>query len=114
MIEPESGLGEGFNPNVSVLEPTFKRATKVWWWFYWRSYLLTLLGGVLVVPIVGFIRPAIGISDATVRCLVLILVTIVNIVASIFVHQSLLLKTFAEFKIRLVPTEVGRQIRTSP
>ena len=108
MIEPESVLGGAITPDVNFLEPTLKRAARVWWWFYWRSTLLGALGGVIVVVIVGFIRPVLGASNAIAGWLIFILATIVNSMASIFVFQSLLLKTFAELKIRLLPTEAER------
>ncbi len=105
MNEPESALGEVFNPNVSFLEPTLKRAAIVWWWFYWRALLLGCLLGGLVGIVEGVIGRTVGISFATKLPLLVISGFVVSSAVQIFVVQSLLLKTFAEFKIRLLPTK---------
>jgi len=93
---------------LNFLEPTFRRATVVWWALAWRGILLAFGAGFLVGFIEGFIGALAGVPATTIRYLTLISGAIVGVPVGVYVVQLVLRKNYGEFNIRLVPTEAGK------
>jgi len=94
-------------PDPQFLEPTFKRATILWWALLWRGVLLAGGAGLVVGFVEGFVGSMAGVSSDTIRNLNYISGLIVGIPVGIYVVQVVLRKQFSEFTIRLVRTGAG-------
>lgn len=87
------------------LEVTWKRATKVWWAYFWRS-LIAMLGamviGGIVGGIIGFIIGMMGSSRESIQLLVTPIGMIIGILMSIVPIKLILGKNFGDFRLVLL------------
>ena len=99
-----------FTPNINFLEPTFRRAVKLWWAFAWRAGLLVGSANAMLEIILGprVLGALFGVSAATVEPYVTISNVIVGSILSIYAIQLVLRKKYREFSICLVPTGPGK------
>lgn len=85
------------------LEPTFKRAARIWWAWVWRSIVFggaAGLFGSLVLSISGILE---RISQTAAQVLGAVVGVGLAVPVGIWVFQMILEKDFGEFCIRLVP-----------
>ena len=95
------------NSGVGFLEPTFKRAARIWWAWCWRSLVFGLAAGVfgsLVLSISGVLN---HISEKAGQFLGLGLGALVAVPVGIWVFQMVLEKDFGDFRLRLLPKQPG-------
>ncbi len=92
-------------PNANFLEPTFGRATMVWWAFMWRALVFGVGAGFVVGFVEGVIGVLLKIATANVRMVAQASGLLVAIPISIYAVQLVLRKRFGEFTIRLQPTK---------
>jgi hypothetical protein len=92
-----AGVGAGF------LQPTFKRAARIWWAWIWRSLVFggaAGLFGSLVLNLSGILN---RISEKAGQYLGAALGIALAVPVGIWIFQMVLEKDFREFRIRLVP-----------
>ena len=98
------------NSSVGFLEPTFKRAARIWWAWCWRSLVFGLAAGVfgsLVLSISGVVN---HISEKAGQYVGLALGILVAVPVGIWVFQMVLEKDFGDFRIRLLPKASGEPL----
>jgi hypothetical protein len=98
-------MSDAVAPDLTFLEPTFKRAAIVYWAFLWRVILLATGAGVVAGLIEGFMNAAVGLSATIVRLLPSVVGVLVCVPIGIYAVQLVLRKRFGEFTIRLLPTK---------
>jgi hypothetical protein len=92
-----AGVGAGF------LQPTFKRAARIWWAWIWRSLVFggaAGLFGSFVLNLSGILN---RISEKAGQYLGAALGIALAVPVAIWIFQMVLEKDFREFRIRLVP-----------
>jgi hypothetical protein len=96
-------MGTAAGPGTGFLEPTFKRAARIWWAWVWRSVVFggaAGLFGSLVLSLSGVMD---RVSDKTAQFLSVAMGAALAVPVGIWVFQMILEKDFGEFRIRLVP-----------
>jgi len=96
-------MGTAAGPGAGFLEPTFKRAAKIWWAWVWRSVAFggaAGLFGSMVLNLSGILE---HISERGAQLLGAAIGVALAIPVGIWVFQMILEKDFGEFRIRLVP-----------
>ena len=87
------------------LEVTWKRATKVWWSYFWRS-ILAIIGAMIIGGFVGgiygYILGMLGASADTVQLFVAPIGFIIGIGISIVPIKMILGKDFGDFRLVLI------------
>jgi hypothetical protein len=107
MHQEDRDMVTAVNSGVAFLEPTFKRAARIWWAWCWRSLIFGLAAGVfgsLVLSISGVLN---HISEKAGQSLGLALGVLVGVPVGIWVFQMVLEKDFGDFRIRLLPKPPG-------
>lgn len=89
------------------LEVTWKRATKVWWSYFWRNILAIIaamiIGGV-VGGILGFILGVLGASTDIVKVVAAPIGFIIGLGISIVPIKMIIGKDYGAFRLVLVET----------
>lgn len=96
-------MGTTAGANTGFLEPTFKRAARVWWAWVWRSAIFggaAGLFGSLVLSLSGILE---RISEKAGQYLGLAVGLALAVPIGVWVFQIILEKDFGEFRVRLVP-----------
>lgn len=91
------GTGAGF------LEPTFKRAARIWWAWVWRSIVFGGAAGMfgsVVLSLSGILN---RVTEKTGQYLGVALGIALAVPVGVWVFQMILEKDFGEFQIRLAP-----------
>lgn len=86
-----------------VIEVTLSRALKVWWSLYWRQNLYSLPIAFVCGVMIGIIGAAAGMSMETLRPLCYLSGAVVAALVGIEVTWIVLRKSWADFRIVLVP-----------
>lgn len=90
-----------------LLEPTFGRAIKVWWAFFWRSVLLAVAVSMVLGFIIGLVFGLIGIPQDTIQRVGAFAGFIAGIAASVYCMQMILAKNFGEFQVVLLSRDAS-------
>ena len=98
-------MSTGPIPNVDCLEPTWKRATTIWWAIAWRGFVLWLAVAVVVSTILEATGMSVENPSHNTRILTGILVIVPGIPTGIYVVKLILRKRFREFRICVVRSE---------
>jgi hypothetical protein len=96
-MDTAAGTGAGF------LEPTFKRAARIWWAWVWRSVVFGGAAGMfgsVVLSLSGILN---RVSENTGKYLGVALGIALAVPVGVWVFQMILEKDFGEFRLRLVP-----------
>jgi hypothetical protein len=96
-------MGTAAGARAGFLEPTFKRAARIWWAWVWRSAVFggaAGLFGSLVINLSGILN---RISEKAGQYLGLAVGIALAVPVGIWVFQMILEKDFGEFRMRLVP-----------
>ena len=91
------GNGAGF------LEPTFKRAARIWWAWVWRSLVFGGAAGVFASATLSLSGILEHISDRAGQFVSMGFGLALAVPIGIWVFQMVLEKDFGEFRLRLVP-----------
>ncbi len=91
-----------------TLEVTFSRATKVWWSLLWRAILFGMLAGGAVGFVIGFIGGAARVAPEQLSRYGGLAGLAVGIPVGIWVMQTVLKKSWSDFRIVLVPNTYKR------
>jgi hypothetical protein len=96
-------MGTSAGPGAGFLDPTFKRAARIWWAWIWRSVVFggaAGLFGSLVLNLSGILE---HISERAAQFLGAAIGVALAVPVGIWVFQMVLEKDFGEFRIRLMP-----------
>src|ERR1700730_9751415 len=96
-MDTDAGTGAG------SLQPTFKRAARIWWSWVWRSVVFGTAAGMfgsVVLSLSGILN---RVSVKTGQYLGVALGIALAVPVGVWVFQMILEKDFGEFRIRLMP-----------
>lgn len=99
----DTAAGTGAGTGVGFLEPTFKRAARIWWAWVWRSLIFGAAAGMfgsVVLSLSGILN---RVSEKAGQLLSVGLGVALAVPVGVWVFQMILEKDFGEFRIRLVP-----------
>jgi hypothetical protein len=102
-----AGMSASSTPNVTFLEPTFKRAAIVWWAWFWRTLLLSMAATLLIGLAEGVVLSFAGAPSVVLQFLPIVSGAIAGVPVAIYVLQVILRKNFKEFTICLNPMKVS-------
>ena len=88
-----------------TLEVTFSRATKVWWSLSWRAILFGILAGGAAGFVIGIISAAARVAPEQMPKYGGLAGLAVGIPVGIWVVQTVLKKSWSDFRIVLVPNK---------
>jgi len=96
-------MGSAAGPGAGFLQPTFKRAARIWWAWVWRSIVFggaAGLFGSVVLNLSGILN---RISQSAAQYLGAAVGVAMAVPVGIWVFQMILEKDFGEFRIQLAP-----------
>lgn len=96
-------MGTAAGRAVGFLEPTFKRAARIWWAWVWRSVLFGGAAGLFGSVILSLSGVLDHISEKAGQYLGMGLGVVLAVPVGIWVFQMVLERDFGEFRIQLVP-----------
>jgi hypothetical protein len=89
--------------SAGFLEPTFKRAARIWWSWVWRSVIFGGAAGLFGSVVLNLSGVLEHISERAGQILGAAIGIALAVPVGIWVFQMVLEKNFGEFQIRLVP-----------
>jgi hypothetical protein len=90
-------------PGAGFLEPTFKRAARIWWAWVWRSVVFGGAAGLFGSMILNLSGVLEHISEKAGQYLGAAMGVALAVPVGIWVFQMILEKDFGDFRIRLLP-----------
>jgi hypothetical protein len=96
-MDTAAGTGAAF------LEPTFKRAAKIWWAWVWRSAVFGVAAGMFGSVVLSLSGILSRVSEKAGQYLGVALGIALAVPVGVWVFQMILEKDFGEFRIRLAP-----------
>ena len=96
-------MGMAAGPGARFLEPTFKRAARIWWAWVWRSVVFGGAAGLFGSVTLNLSGVLEHISEKAGQYLGAAMGVALAVPVGIWVFQMILEKDFGEFRIRLVP-----------
>lgn len=95
---------------METLELTTQRTIRIWWTFFWRAVLGSIVLGFGLGFIIGFLAGILGIELSSLTVLLNLSGFALGIAVSIyFFNYAISKKHFKDFKIVLVPHESSNQ-----
>lgn len=88
---------------MQELELTFSRAAQVWWAWFWRASLFSLLFGFAIGFVMGLIAHMLGLSPQQSSPFIFVSGMVIGVLTSIWVQAKVLKKTFSTFRVALIP-----------
>ena len=88
---------------AGFLEPTFKRAARIWWAWAWRSLVFGGAAGLFASATLSLSGILEHISDRAGQVVSMAFGLALAVPIGIWVFQMILEKNFGEFRMRLVP-----------
>jgi len=85
------------------LEPTFKRAARIWWAWVWRSVVFGGAAGLFASAVLSLSGILDRISEKAGQAVSMAAGLALAVPVGIWVFQMILEKDFGEFRVRLVP-----------
>lgn len=85
------------------LEPTFKRAARIWWAWVWRSVVFGGAAGLFASAVLSLSGILEHISEKAGQVVSMVAGLALAVPIGIWVFQMILEKDFGEFRLRLVP-----------
>lgn len=89
--------------DAAFLEPTFKRAARIWWAWVWRSVVFGGAAGLFVSAVLSLSGILEHISERAGQVVSMLAGLALAVPIGIWVFQMVLEKNFGEFRLRLVP-----------
>ncbi len=91
-----------------VLEVTFSRAAKVWWSLAWRALLFGILAGAAAGFVIGIVCAIASVPQEQISRYGSLAGLVVGVPVGIWVVQTILKKSWSDFRIVLVPNTYKR------
>jgi len=88
---------------AGFLEPTFKRAARIWWAWVWRSVVFGGAAGLFASFVLGLSGILEHISERAGQLVSMAAGLALAVPIGIWVFQMILEKDFGEFRLRLMP-----------
>lgn len=89
---------------MRIIEVTWSMAFRVWWSFFWRAMLFSVLGSFGIGFVLAIIGTALGIKPVT-SGLALILGLVFGFVVTFWAMKKVLYKRFSEFSVVCIANE---------
>lgn len=103
--EREASMKAQVDPS-SFLEITWPRVVRIWWAFFWRSMLLSIIAGGLIGATFALVSPAFGVSVRSINPNVLRLVGFLPMIPiGVCVMRYVLNRRWPGFRIALIPLD---------
>jgi hypothetical protein len=96
-------MGTAAGPGAGFLQPTFKRAARIWWAWVWRSVVFGGAAGLFGSMVLNLSGVLDRISEKAGQYLGAGIGVALAVPVGIWVFQMVLEKDFGEFRIGLVP-----------
>ncbi|MHC2338808.1 GYF domain-containing protein [Bradyrhizobium sp. USDA 4454] len=93
---------------LQELDVTLGRLLRIYWLFIWRSLLGSILIGAVLGFIIGFVLAVLGAPKTLVQSTTGLAGAIVGFIWSIVCLRMALEKKYSDFRIALLPREIGR------
>jgi len=87
---------------MDILEITYKNVLHIWWSFFWRALLFSVVAGGVLGGIFGFIAGALGVNLELIGQVAGILGYLISIPVSIFVFKRALEKKYRDFSVAFI------------
>jgi hypothetical protein len=87
---------------MQEIEVTFGHAAQVWWSWFWRSILFTILIGFFTGFIVGFFGHMADFTPKQIMPISMLLGAVIGVIVSIWILAKILKKKFRSFRIALI------------
>lgn len=88
---------------AAFLEPTFKRAARIWWAWLWRSVVFGGAAGLFASAVLSLSGILEHISERAGQLVSMAAGLVLAVPIGIWVFQMVLEKDFGEFRVRLAP-----------
>ena len=88
---------------MKTVELTWLRTLKIWWYWAWRSMLMTMVVALIAGIFVGLLAAPFFASDEQLELFSNVLGGVIALFFSLYVMKSLPEKRFSDFRVVLVP-----------
>ena len=95
-------LGGAASATADYIQPTFNHALRIWWAFYWRNTLASIVLIVLLAMVVKDLDAADLLSDQAARVLRQMVPYVATFASAVFVLHWVVRKRFRKFRIGLI------------
>ena len=92
---------------METVEFNWHRTIKIWWYWFWRATLFTVIVSFLVGMLLGAMLAITGASDNTLKLVGNITGIFIGIFFALIILKSLPEKEFSDFKVVLVKHDSG-------
>lgn len=89
---------------MRIIEVTWSMAFRVWWSFFWRAMLFSILGSFGIGFVLGIFGAVLGIKPVT-GALSIILGMVFGFVVTFWAMKKVLYKRFSEFSVVCIANE---------
>ncbi len=88
---------------MTVLEMTWRHATKIWWSMFWRIVVIVVAAGLALGPIIGLLLTSGNVEPETESLIYMAVQFPISMLATIWAIYMVFDKSFSTFRIVLVP-----------
>ena len=88
---------------MTVLEMTWRHATKIWWSLFWRILVITVVAALALGPIISLLLTSGNVEPETESLIYMAIQFPVGMLATIWATYMVFDKSFSNFRIVLVP-----------
>ncbi len=88
---------------MTVLEMTWRHATKIWWSMFWRFVVISVAAGLALGPIISLLLTSANVEPETESLIFMAVQFLASTLATIWMIDMVFDKAFSNFRIVLVP-----------
>ncbi len=88
---------------MTVLEMTWRHATKIWWSLFWRISVITVVAALALPPIISLLLTSGNVEPETKSLIYMVMQFLVGMLGTIWATYMVFDKSFSNFRIVLVP-----------
>ncbi len=88
---------------MTVLEMTWRHATKIWWSIFWRTVIISGAAGLALGPIISLLLTSANVEPETESLIFMAVQFLASTLATIWMIDMVFDKAFSNFRIVLVP-----------
>ena len=97
------------NVKVTVIEPKWGHALRVWWSWTWRVMLFMALMGLFISLCLSYLMSAMGVSAQVFTIFATVLCTVLSALAGIYIVKDLLDSDFSNFRVCIIAKDLPPQ-----